>query len=218
MRVVKEAEERKNEILDAAEKLFGAKGFDHTSTNDIINEIGIARGTLYYHFKSKEDILDAMIERITRQLIAKATDIVQKKEIPVLQRLTMAIMALNVNNELGLEVMQQVHKPQNALMHQKMQETLLSGVNPLITGLIEEGIQQDIFRTDYPAEAVEMTMLYSSTAFDSMTVYTEEERQRKIVAFIYNLEQLLGMEHGSMQSAILPIFQNETRHHEVKSF
>lgn len=218
MRVVKEAEERKNEILDAAEKLFGAKGFDHTSTNDILNEIGIARGTLYYHFKSKEDILDAMIERITRQLIAKATDIVQKKEIPVLQRLTMTIMTLNVNNELGLEVMQQVHKPQNALMHQKMQETLLSGVNPLITGLIEEGIQQDIFRTDYPAEAVEMTMLYSSTAFDSMTVYTEEERQRKIVAFIYNLEQLLGMEHGSMQSAILPIFQNETRHHEVKSF
>ncbi|MDY3020906.1 MAG: TetR/AcrR family transcriptional regulator [Oliverpabstia sp.] len=218
MRVVKEAEERKNEILDAAEKLFGAKGFDHTSTNDILNEIGIARGTLYYHFKSKEDILDAMIERITRQLIAKATDIVQKKEIPVLQRLTMTIMALNVNNELGLEVMQQVHKPQNALMHQKMQETLLSGVNPLITGLIEEGIQQDIFRTDYPAEAVEMTMLYSNTAFDSMTVYTEEERQRKIVAFIYNLEQLLGMEHGSMQSAILPIFQNETRHHEVKSF
>ena len=218
MRVVKEAEERKNEILDAAEKLFGAKGFDHTSTNDILNEIGIARGTLYYHFKSKEDMLDAMIERITRQLIAKATDIVQKKEIPILQRLTMTIMALNVNNELGLEVMQQVHKPQNALMHQKMQETLLSGVNPLITGLIEEGIQQDIFRTDYPAEAVEMTMLYSSTAFDSMTVYTEEERQRKIVAFIYNLEQLLGMEHGSMQSAILPIFQNETRHHEVKSF
>lgn len=218
MRVVKEAEERKNEILDAAEKLFGAKGFDHTSTNDILNEIGIARGTLYYHFKSKEDILDAMIERITRQLITKATDIVQKKEIPVLQRLTMTIMALNVNNELGLEVMQQVHKPQNALMHQKMQETLLSGVNPLITGLIEEGIQQDIFRTDYPAEAVEMAMLYSSTAFDSMTVYTEEERQRKIVAFIYNLEQLLGMEHGSMQSAILPIFQNETRHHEVKSF
>ena len=218
MRVVKEAEERKNEILDAAEKLFGAKGFDHTSTNDILNEIGIARGTLYYHFKSKEDILDAMIERITRQLIAKATDIVQKKEIPVLQRLTMTIMTLNVNNELGLEVMQQVHKPQNALMHQKMQETLLSGVNPLITGLIEEGIQQDIFRTDYPAEAVEMTMLYSSTAFDSMTVYTEEERQRKIVAFIYNLEQLLGMEHGSMQSAILPIFQNDTRHHEVKSF
>ena len=52
MRVVKEAEERKNEILDVAERLFGTKGFDGTSTGDILNEIGIAWGTLYYHFKS----------------------------------------------------------------------------------------------------------------------------------------------------------------------
>ncbi len=50
MRVVKEAEERRNEILDVAQRLFTAKGFDNTSTNDILNEIGIARGTLYYHF------------------------------------------------------------------------------------------------------------------------------------------------------------------------
>ena len=53
MRIVKEANVRKNEILDVAERLFGTKGFDGTSTTDILNEIGIARGTLYYHFKSK---------------------------------------------------------------------------------------------------------------------------------------------------------------------
>ena len=60
MRVVKEANVRRSEILDAAELLFGTKGFDCTSTTDILNEVGIARGTLYYHFKSKEDILDAI--------------------------------------------------------------------------------------------------------------------------------------------------------------
>ena len=63
MRIVKEAEIRKNEILDTAEKLFISKGYEKTSTTDILNEIGIARGTLYYHFKSKEDILIAMIDR-----------------------------------------------------------------------------------------------------------------------------------------------------------
>ena len=89
MRVVKEAEERKNEILDVAERLFGAKGFDNTSTSDILNEIGIARGTLYYHFKSKEDILDAMIDRMTDRLVERAAEIIKKKEIPVWQRLTL---------------------------------------------------------------------------------------------------------------------------------
>ncbi len=50
----KESEERRNEILDAVDELFGQKGFDGTSTNGILEKVGIARGTLYYHFKSKE--------------------------------------------------------------------------------------------------------------------------------------------------------------------
>ena len=208
MRVVKEAEERRNEILDVAEKLFGTKGFDQTSTNDILNEIGIARGTLYYHFKSKEEILDAMIERIDKQLVAKAKMIAGNKEIPVLQRLTMTIMALNLDNDLGHEVMEQVHRPQNALMHQKMRENLLAEVDPLITGLVEEGIEQGICRTDYPAEVVEMTMLYSCITFDALAEDTQEQRQRKIMGFIYNLERLLGMKSGSLQETVLPIFQD----------
>lgn len=207
MRIVKEAEERKNEILDVAERLFGTKGFDGTSTTDILNEIGIARGTLYYHFKSKEDILDAMIERMTGSLVAKASDISGKKDVPVLQRLTQMMLALNVNNDLGHEIMEQVHKPQNALMHQKMQERLLAGVNPIVTALIEEGIAQGICQTDHPAEVAEMTMLYSSTVFDDLTGYSGEERQIKIAAFVYNLERLLGMERDSLREAILPIFK-----------
>lgn len=55
MRIIKEAEVRKNEILDVAEDLFAVRGFDGTSTNDILEKAGIARGTLYYHFKSKEE-------------------------------------------------------------------------------------------------------------------------------------------------------------------
>ena len=208
MRVVKEAQERRNEILDVAERLFAKKGFDNTSTNDILDEVGIARGTLYYHFKSKEDILDAMIERISKRLVAKAKAIAENKEISVLQRLTMAIMALNLNNDLGREVMEQVHRTQNALLHQKMRENLLTGVNPVITGLVKEGIEQGICRTDYPAEVVEMTMLYSSISFDALSEDSEEERQRKIEAFIYNLERLLGMEQGSLQEAVMPIFQD----------
>ncbi len=209
MRVVKEASVRRNEILDAAERLFGTKGFDSTSTNDILNEIGIARGTLYYHFKSKEDILDAMILRMTDSLLQKAGRIAVKKSIPVLQRLTLMMLALNVDSDLSHEIMEQVHKPQNALMHQKMQERLLAGMNPIITSLIEEGTSQGICRTDYPAEVAEMTLLYSNTVFDDLAEHSKEERQRKISAFIYNLERLLGMEQGSMRGVILPLFNSE---------
>ena len=149
MRVVKEAEERKNEILDVAERLFGTKGFDGTSTSDILNEIGIARGTLYYHFKSKEEILDAMISRMMSRLVEKAEVIAVQKNIPVLERLTMMMLSLNVSDgNFGQELLKQIHKPQNALMHQKMEKSLLFGINPIITDLIREGMEQGICQTD----------------------------------------------------------------------
>lgn len=206
MRVVKEAEERRSEILDAAEKLFSEKGFDGTSTNDILDEVGIARGTLYYHFKAKEDILDAMIDRITGRLIQKAKKIAAKKELPVMQRLTMTMLSLNVDNDLGHEIMKQVHKPQNALMHQKMQEQMIASVNPVITELIMEAISQGICQTEFPSEATEMILLYSNTAFDELANLSNSERLIKIEGFIYNVERLLGMDRGSMQQTILPIF------------
>lgn len=208
MRVVKDAEERRNEILDVAERLFATKGFDGTSTNDILEEIGIARGTLYYHFKSKEDILDAMIDRITMRLLGDAAKIANQTEIPVLQRITMTMMAMKVENDLGYEVMEQVHRPQNALLAQKMQEKLLDGINPIITGLIEEGIRQGLCNTEHPTEAVEMMMLYAEITFDSQVERTRKVWAQKVAAFIYNVERLLGMEEGSLQEYVAPIFQN----------
>ena len=208
MRIVKEAEERKEEILDVAEKLFGTKGFDHTSTNDILEGVGIARGTLYYHFRSKEEILDAVIERLTNRLVAEAALIIRDRRRPFLERLTKAVMSLNVESQLGLEVMEQVDRPQNALMHQKMQKLRRAGIDALLTELVEEGSGQGIGHTKHPAEAVEMTMLYANTAFDELDMagVSAEERQKKMAAFIYNTERLLGMEEGSLQGAIMEIF------------
>ena len=208
MRIVKEAEERKEEILDAAEKLFGTKGFDHTSTNDILEAVGIARGTLYYHFKSKEEILDGVIERISNRLMSDAGKVIRDTELPVLEWLTKAILALNVESEIGHEVMEQVHRPQNALMHQKMQQQLLDGITPLFTELVKEGVRQGICHTDYPGEVVEMTLIYANTAFDELNMegLSQEKREQKIDGFIYNIERLMGMEEGSLQDTIRKVF------------
>ena len=63
MRISKKPEERKNEILDNAEKLFGTKGYSKTTINDILLAVGIAKGTFYYYFKSKEEVMDAIVMR-----------------------------------------------------------------------------------------------------------------------------------------------------------
>lgn len=207
MRVVKEAEERKNEILDVAQELFSVKGFDATSTNDILNRVGIARGTLYYHFKSKEDILDSLIERITNEAMMKSKAIANDKSIPLLDRFTLSIMALNIDTDIGHEVIQQVHKPQNALMHQKMQEAISSGIVPIITELIDEGIKEGIFNTNYPDMVAEMSIIYSNIAFDDRADNTPEQLQHKALGFITNVERMIGCKEGLMLMPIMKIFQ-----------
>ena len=210
MRIVKDAAERKNEILDAAEELFAARGYEETSTGDILDLVGIARGTLYYHFRSKEEILDALIGRISQTLIARAGKAAEDKSVPVVERIVRTIASLNLEtgeSSIGHEVLEQVHKPQNALMHQKMQQSLLDGVVPVISSLVEEGNTEGIFHTDYPRETTEMLVLYSSIAFDSRFGLTPEQMTCRIQAFIHNTEKLLGVESGSMAAPMARLFR-----------
>ena len=209
MRVVKSAEERKSEILDVAEQLFAEKGYDNASTNDIIKEIGIARGTLYHHFSSKEEILDAIVDRMINRSIAAARTIVKNNTIPLLERIAGAFLTLNIDSGAGAEVLEQIHKPQNALLHQKSQEKLIREVVPMIAELIEEGNRCKMFHSKYPAEAAEMIIVYSNTAFDKMSELPQEKMKDKIEAFIYHTEKILGAKEKSLEAVIKKIIAKQ---------
>ncbi|KUF35642.1 MULTISPECIES: TetR/AcrR family transcriptional regulator [Lysinibacillus] len=200
MREMKKAEERRNEILDAADELFTQKGFDGTSTSNILEKVGIARGTLYYHFKSKEDIMDALIERYTSTMLAKARAIAEDKSIAVNERILRVVMALNIQHENGgQEIMEHVHKPQNALMHRKIQQVVMNQVPPILTAIIRDGIEQGVYHTPYPYECMEMIIAYTNAVFDDdLVLMTDEERAARIPAFIFNVERMLGVENGSL--------------------
>lgn len=200
MRTVKDAETRKNEILDVAEKLFAQKGFESASTNDILSAVGIARGTLYYHFKSKEDIMDAIIDRFTKRIVANVKEAASEKKLTLEERVMKAVLGMNIVSagEVPDSIMDEIHKPQNALMHSKIQTQLQTEIVPIFTELVNEGIEKGIFSTPYPKEAVEMLLIYTSVAFDDEAGLDKTETARKSLAAIYNFERLLGAKEGSL--------------------
>ena len=78
MRVTKEPEIRKQEILDTALKLFGENGYEKTSITDIAKVIGVAQGLCYRYFPSKEALFDSAIFCVYGQLgILLADDLTQ---------------------------------------------------------------------------------------------------------------------------------------------
>lgn len=209
MRIVKEAEERKNEILDAAGELFGQKGFDGTSTGDILEKVGIARGTLYHHFKSKEDIMDALIERLSAHMLCAAQEIAADKTLSVFERIIDVVLSLNISeSNSGEKMIEHMHRPQNALMHQKSQKIIIAGVTPILTEILREGIDQGLFDTPFPYECMEMMMTYANVVFDGddTVEMTVESRASRIEAFIFNVERLLGAKSGSFAPSMVRIF------------
>ena len=74
MRVTKEPEVRKQEILDTALKLFGENGYEKTSITDIAKAIGVAQGLCYRYFPSKEALFDSAIEQYADVLVEQFAD------------------------------------------------------------------------------------------------------------------------------------------------
>ena len=197
----KEAEERKKEILDIAEDLFTAKGYDNTSTADILERAHIARGTMYYHFKSKEEILDALIDRIIQGVVCNVKSALSYK-VPAPKKIISFVGAMRVDSAIGKEIADHAHKPQNALMHQKILNSLLAVLTPIAAGIIKDGIKEGSLSTDYPEEAAEMLLIYSSVIFDDMNEMTKAQREKKVAGFVFNMERLLGVESGGLTEII----------------
>lgn len=77
----KPAEERRDELMNASERLFQAKGYDQTAVEEITREADVAKGTFYLHFSSKADVMAALRARFIRQLLdAILTEVARKDE------------------------------------------------------------------------------------------------------------------------------------------
>src|SRR5581483_8107458 len=75
------------ELIDCAQTLFLTTGYDATTIADIIARAGVSKGGFYHHFLSKEDLLDALIARMTEAIIANARDVLEDDGLDALAKL-----------------------------------------------------------------------------------------------------------------------------------
>ena len=202
MRVVKEPEIRKNEILDAAEKLFANKGYGSATINDILGMVNIAKGTFYYYFKSKEDVLDALVERRIRIGLEKAEEVIGSPHPPV-QKLLAVIMAQKPRNPLEEDLNAVLHEKDNAKMHQKALTRCILRLGPCLARVIGEGNKTGVFDTPFPLESAEILLAAAMVIFDDdYFQWTSEEGAAKTAAFLTVMERTLGAKAGTFAEFI----------------
>ena len=203
MRRIKEPEVRKSELLDAAQKLFIEKGYAKTTVTDILNVHGLSKGVFYYYFKSKEEVMDAIIERIVdaevanAKKIANATKIANVPEMTIPQKLCAVLLGQGLSDEKKKDkeaITEQFHEVENAEMHQKTIALSIKRLAPVIAEIISQDKEISI---DYLQETVELFIAAGQFVFDKgLFAWNEEELHHRIMAFIKMMEKTLAVPSG----------------------
>ena len=203
MKTIKEGEVRRREILLAARELFVKKGYEQTSVNDILKIVDIAKGTFYYYFASKEEVLEAIVLDIVEEGAGRAEKILKDKSIPLVNRIMMAIMAQAPEFEGSDEIKEEIHKVENAKLERLYLKAMLKRMTPVLQEPVLEGTDRDIFHMEYPMECIESILLLGHMMFDcDVFEWKMEDYPRKIQAFLCNAERMLGTKEGELKEFI----------------
>jgi AcrR family transcriptional regulator len=198
VRIVKAPEERKAEIMDAAECLFETKGYEETSINDILQKIGIAKGTFYYYFKSKDEIMNAVIDRNIERQIQSLLPIVEDDHCNAMEKLRRIIYENRRMNAENEEMLDYLHQPENIVMHQKSLIQAVQKFAPVFSKIIRQGVAEKLFQTDYPLELAEFLLVGMNFLFDpSIFPWSREEFMTRVHTLTDILETTLRAEKGS---------------------
>lgn len=188
---MKKGERRKQDLLNIAYRMFIEKGYENTSVDDIIIEAGIAKGTYYYYFESKEATLEAVIE----MMIEKAENIAKAalmNPVPIPQKLASVVYAFQPNKDESV-ITDVLERKENIVMHDKIGKKIVEVAVPILSDIVREGIAQGIFACTNVEERVKMLLIMSQNMFD-YGAYSNKD----IEVYVDMLEKSLGAKEGTM--------------------
>lgn len=159
-RIVKDHNSRRREILAAAQHLFAQKGYEETSIQDLLTAIGIAKGTFYHYFDSKQALLEELVEQMATANLALVEAVVADELLSAVEKFQRIFVGINrwevSQKQVILAAFATFYRPENLrLRHELVQVTTARAV-PLLTAVVEQGIAEGSFATPYPREAAQI--------------------------------------------------------------
>ncbi len=200
MRITKDPEIRKFELIEAAEALFREQGYRQTSVNDIVKKVGVAQGTFYYYFESKDDILDAVINHYIDSYQRSLEHLLSQEGMNPCQKIEIIANTALAMHKYDPHLVEFLHTEENLVTHQRYMMKSFGIIIPLITKIVEQGKEAGIFDVNYPRESVEMLVYAFGYLEDSVALSGDDESYfRMIQAAEDILTRVLGIEKGQLK-------------------
>ena len=202
---------RRDEILDAAERQIRTVGYDAMSVQALQDELGVSRGTIYHYFASKEAILAAVIDRMTRSGMAMLGPIATDPDLPAVGKLqkvfTVGSQWKAQRSDLLLGLLRSWYAPTNDLVRARTQAASFAMFVPLLAGIFRQGVDEGTMDPASPANAASLVAgLFTGSAdviFDLLDARLAgripfEDVQDFMHAYEEAIERILGLPAGSL--------------------
>jgi AcrR family transcriptional regulator len=197
-RIVKDPKERRTEILSAAEELFRNQGYVNTTVDAIIQQVGVAKGTFYYYFKSKEDILDAIVHKMVDQICDEYKKIANEPKMSAMDKMRQMLRGKNQLLESKAELMENLHRPENRELHERINIEIVLRISPIFAQVIEQGKNESVFDVENPLETVQFLLAGSQFLLESgLFNWNHDEQLKRIQSMQAIIERSLGAKPGS---------------------
>ena len=210
-RTVKNPDERRSELIACAQNLFYSKGYECTSVSDIIAEVGVAKGTFYHYFDSKQAILQAMVDELMARALAILQEIIADETLTAIPKWTQAFQVLGnwkaARKEELIEIMRMTMMDENILLQHKLKAQAVEVMASEFAKIIAQGVEEGIFATQFVQESAEIVfaitqsmsegmgeLLLNADKYDNPAVLA----QRRVSAVQTAIEQVLKAPPGSL--------------------
>ena len=192
---------RRNELMDVAEKLFAEKGYDHTSPSDIVRRAGVVRGTFYHYFRSRDDLIRAIISRYFERNLKYIGDVTADPMLDAADKVRRIVDAfLNISVKKAQLGMLTSEEPQVSA-HKDYEAYVREHILPLLQQVVRQGVDEGVFKVMYPDETAGHLIAISRHLQDELKNETDHgARARKIEATLVAMEMLLGVRPGTFHS------------------
>jgi len=205
-RITKDPQVRMTEILDAAERLFYEQGYHETAISDIVKAIDVAQGTFYYYFKSKEEILEALINRQMSLVVFRMEKMVSNASLAPARKLEQFIQILfhTIRYKDGL-LFEFLFDDQHLHLMDKMTRQGKQITIPFLQRIIEEGVQKKVFNVAEPLVALTFVGGVMHNLFDvtyeklPTRLYAQHVEMAAIL-----IEKIVGLPGNSLEISMLP--------------
>ncbi|MGA8207027.1 MAG: TetR/AcrR family transcriptional regulator [Candidatus Dormiibacterota bacterium] len=202
---------RRDEFVDAAQRLIQAKGYERMSVQDIQDEVGASRGGFYHHFDSKQALLDAVVARMVDATTATLEPVVADPTLAALAKLQHVFSGIAdwkaERRELVLSLARVWLSDDNALVREKLRQHLMLRLAPLLAAIIRQGRAEGLFTATSPDETarVLISLIHGANQVATELFIARQSAaasfdavERTLTAYSEAYERVLGVPVGSL--------------------